>query len=77
MDAYTELRQRARSKRDETIRDANSLYKQAIKRIDQPERQLGRAMPMQAVVSEPDAQGIMELMLANMPKARVWGSSTP
>jgi hypothetical protein len=33
IDAYTQLRKRARAKRDESIREARSLYDQALKRI--------------------------------------------
>jgi hypothetical protein len=68
MNTYTTLRDRAGANRDEAIRDANSLYKQALKRIDQLERQLGREIPRQAIVPEPEAKNIMDLMVENMPK---------
>jgi hypothetical protein len=70
MDTYTALRKRALAKRDEAIKDARSLYKQALRRIDQLERQLGREIPRQAIVPEPEAKKIMDLMLENIPKDR-------
>jgi hypothetical protein len=75
MDAYTDLRNRARARRDETIREAHSLYKQALKRIDLLERSLGREKPKQAVVPEPEARRIMDLMVENMPKDRPFSSA--
>ncbi|MEX2307129.1 MAG: hypothetical protein WD738_06030 [Pirellulales bacterium] len=70
MDAYQQLRQRAKQRRDEAIREARSLYDQALKRIELLERSLGREMPKQTIVPEPDARRIMDLMVENMPMDR-------
>jgi len=41
MDAYEQLRQRARSKRDAAIRAAQSEFRQSVRRINELERKIG------------------------------------
>jgi hypothetical protein len=72
MNVYQELRIRARQKRDEAVRDAQSIYKQIIKRIELVERSLGCPLRQQPVTPESVAQSIMRLMVADMPKDRAF-----
>jgi hypothetical protein len=74
MNAYQQLRQRAKQARDESIRDAQSLYKQAIRRIELLEKSLGGGTPKQALTPEPVAKALMALMLEKMPQDRAFTS---
>ena len=71
MDAYSTLRDKARVQRDTAIRDAQSLYKQTIKRIELLERSLGN-YKKQPVVPEPEQRAILALMREMIPKDRTF-----
>lgn len=74
MNAYQQIRERARRKRDEAIRDARSEYDQTMKRIEVVERSLGAPLLKQVVIPEPEVRKIMDLILEVIPKDRPFTS---